>query len=141
MTARAHRELEEDIVRLTRDVLRTNAYVTGHLDGEADAPSFVPNIAGQQALRQLPTVRAALARATVIDDSRVAVIGHEVALREQDGTTPRYRLVIPGDGNASTACVSVDSPVGVAVLGRRVGDSVTIAAPAGAWVATIVSIT
>jgi transcription elongation GreA/GreB family factor len=36
--------------------------------------------------------------------------------------------------------VSGDSPVGAALLGRRIGEAVTIEAPAGSWSATIVQI-
>ncbi|MDQ2689617.1 MAG: GreA/GreB family elongation factor [Chloroflexota bacterium] len=36
--------------------------------------------------------------------------------------------------------MSADSPVGAALLGRRVGDAVTIRAPSGAWTATITKI-
>lgn len=140
MTAQSHAQLETDADELARLVIEQNGYVTGHLDGEADAPSFVPNIAGQQSRRRLEAVRAVLELAEVVDDPDVAVIGRTVSLRESDGAISRYTLVIPGDGNASTGLVSADSPVGSAIVGRGVGDTVTVVAPAGAWTAVIVSV-
>jgi Transcription elongation factor, GreA/GreB, C-term len=140
MTAQARAQLVTDADRLAGVVIETNGYVSGHLGGEADAPSFVPNIAGQQARRQLETIRAVLESAQVLDDPDLAIIGRAVSLRGPDGTTARYELVIPGDGNAAAGLISADSPVGSAVLGRRVGDEVLVAAPAGSWTATLVEV-
>lgn len=111
MTAQARAQLEADADRLTGAVIEKNGYVTGHLDGEADAPSFVPKIAGQQARRQLETIRRVLERALVIGDPEMAVIGRAVTLRESDGATAHYELVIPGAGNAVAGLISADSPV------------------------------
>ena len=140
MTRDAWKRLDAVATRLTREVIATDGYVTGRLDGESDAPSFVPNIVGQQLLRQLNTVRTVLERAVVLDAPEVAVIGHRVTLREADDSTSVYELVIPGDGNPRNGAVSVDSPVGSAILGRRTGDLVTVAAPAGSWSATVIGI-
>lgn len=140
MTAEAHARLQADADELARKVLEQNGYVTGHLDGEVDAPSFVPNIAGQQARRRLEAARAVLERAEVVDDPDVAVIGRTVSLREADGAISRYTLVIPGDGSAGAGRVSADSPVGSAIVGRVVGETVTVVAPAGAWIAVIEAI-
>ena len=140
MTRDAWKKLDAVATRLTREVIATDGYVTGRLDGESDAPSFVPNIVGQQLLRQLNTVRTVLERAVVLDAPEVAVIGHRVTLREADGSTSVYELVIPGDGDPRNGAVSVDSPVGSAILGRRTGDLVTITAPAETWSATVTGI-
>jgi transcription elongation factor GreA len=140
MTAQAYAQLEAEAARLSRAVVEQNGYVTGHLDGEADAPNFVPNIVGQQIRRQLERIRSVLEVSEVVDTGGMAVIGREIVLREADGLTSRYELVIPGDGNLASGLVSADSPVGIAVLGRRVGDRITVAAPAGSWTATLVEV-
>ncbi len=137
MTPEAWKALDADAVWLTAKVVEKDGYVTGRLDGETDAPTFVPNIIGQQLLRQLTNVRQVLERAVVVDDADVAVIGRRVTLVEADGSTSVYSLVIPGEGDPRNLLVSADSPVGAALLGRRVGDAVTIQAPAGAWTAPI----
>lgn len=137
MTPAAWTALDAEATRLGAEVLRNDGYVTGRLDGEVDAPTFIPNIVGQQLLRQLNTVRQGLERAVVVDDPTIAVIGRRVTLDEGDGETSTYLLVIPGEGDRRNGSVAIDSPVGSAVLGRRVGDAVTIEAPAGSWTATI----
>lgn len=141
MTREAWKALDAQASLLTTQVIATDGYSSGRLDGETDAPSFMPNVEGQQLLRQLNNVRTVLERAVVLDAPDVAVIGRQVSLREADGTTSAYALVIPGDGDPRNGSVSVDSPVGSALLGRRVGDLVTVVAPVGAWTATVVEIT
>ncbi len=137
MTREAWEALDADATRLSAQVLAKNGYVSGHLDGDAEAPTFIPNVVGQQLAHQLDNVRDVLARAAVVDDPTVAVIGRRVTLVEADGTSATYALVIPGDGDPVQGWVSVDSPVGAALLGARIGEHVTIAAPAGAWTAEI----
>ena len=41
---------------------------------------------------------------------------------------------------SSVGGVSPDSPVGKAVLGKKVGDTITVEAPRGTWKARVVSI-
>ena len=140
MTRPAWDALDADFFQLTAQVAANDGYISGRLDGDNDAPTFVPNIVGQQLLRQLTKVRDVLDRAVVIDDPTVAVIGRRLTLEEADGARSTYALVIPGDGDPRNGFVSGDSPVGSALLGRRIGQEVTIQAPAGSWSATIVSI-
>jgi transcription elongation GreA/GreB family factor len=137
MTREAWEALDADAARLGAQVIANDGYTTGRLDWDADAPSFIPNVVGQQLLRQLDNVREVLARGVVTDDPAVAVIGRRVTLEEADGTTSTYALVIPGEGDPRNGWVSVDSPVGTALLGRRIGEAVTIQAPAGSWMATV----
>jgi transcription elongation GreA/GreB family factor len=54
-----------------------------------------------------------------------------------DEAGERLELEISGLGGAGT--VSPSSPLGAALLGRRAGETVDVAAPRGAWKATIVS--
>jgi hypothetical protein len=140
MTRQAWEALDADCSRLLEQVAANDGYITGRLDGEDDAPTFIPNIVGQQLLHQLNTVREVLDRAVVVDDADIAVIGRRVTLHEAGGDASTYALVIPGDGDPRNGLVSGDSPVGASLLGRRIGEEVTIAAPAGAWTATITRI-
>jgi transcription elongation factor GreA len=67
---------------------------------------------------QIPHDRAALGSTLKVYDS--------VAEREFT-----YELVIPEESDFSKGLVSVTSPIGKALSGRRVGDEVTIRIPAG----------
>ena len=140
MTREALDPLEAEAARLAAQTIASDGYVTGHLTGEVDAPRFVPNILGQQLLRQLTNARDVLASAEIIDDPGIAVIGRRVTLVEPDGAASTYVLGIPGDGDLRNRRVSVDSPVGSAILGHRVSDLVTVLAPAGSWTATVTRI-
>ena len=136
MTREAFDMLEADALRLSQELARTNGYVSGHMSGEPDAPVFVPNIGGQQLLRQYDSIRDVLSSALIVDEADIAVIGRRLTLEDDDGAA-EYALVIPGDGDPANGWISADSPVGRAVLGRRVGERVTIQAPAGARMAKI----
>lgn len=140
MTRQALAALEADEAHLSREALAKAGYVSGHLDGERDAPTLIPNVVGQQLLRRLTTIRSVLAQAIVVDEPDCVVIGRRVTVCEPDGTTSRYEVVIPGDGDVASGRIGADSPVGAALVGHRIGDAVTIAAPAGSWTATVVEV-
>ena len=81
--------------------------------------------------RRLESIRLVLERAVVVDRADLAAIGRRVTWREADGTTTTMALVIPGDGDPRQGWVSVDSPLGAALIGRRPGDEALVRAPAG----------
>jgi len=56
----------------------------------------------------------------------------------EDGDGGRLEVEISGLGGNGTT--SPSSPLGAALLGRRTGETVEVAAPRGAWQATIVEI-
>ena len=140
MTVGALTALRADAARLAEDADHTGGYVTAHMAGEPDAPSLIPNIEGQRLVRQLMSVRSALAAASVEADEDVIVIGRHVTLESSDGSRTRYALVIPGDGDPAKGRVSAESPLGRAIYGRREGDVVHVNAPDGAWTTTVVSV-
>lgn len=72
-----------------------------------------------------------LGRAVVIHEPGVACVGRRVRVREEDGTVTAHALVIPGDGDPFHAWLSVDAPMGAALVGARPGDRVQVLAPAG----------
>ena len=62
----------------------------------------------------------------------VAALGREVEVVDEDsGRRLTYRLVGSTEADAKTGRLSVASPVGRALLDRRVGDSVPVATPRG----------
>jgi transcription elongation GreA/GreB family factor len=81
--------------------------------------------------RRVDTIARVLESASVVDTPEVAVIGRRVTLREADGSRLTVALVIPGDGDPRHGWVSVDAPLGQALLGSRPGDHVRVSAPAG----------
>jgi len=77
-----------------------------------------------------------LARATIVAPERVmpdVITMHSRALVEDvnDGELMEVTLVFPEEADAMRGRISVVAPMGVALLGYRVGDTVRFAAPRG----------
>lgn len=60
-----------------------------------------------------------------------AFLGAWVTLEDEDGARVRYRLVGPDEADVKRGRVSVESPLGRALLGRGVGDEVAVERPRG----------
>ncbi len=77
-----------------------------------------------------------LDRARVVESGEIApecvTLGSEVALRDLDtALVSVHRLVLPMDTDRAKGALSVLSPVGIAVLGYREGDTFECATPGG----------
>jgi transcription elongation factor GreB len=72
-------------------------------------------------------------------DGRV-YFGAWVALEDEDGAEAEYRLVGPDEADVKQRRVSIDSPMGRALLGRAEGDEVTVVRPRGTAAFTIVGV-
>lgn len=84
----------------------------------------------------------ALPAESLPDDPHVVELGESVTIHTEDDPAECYIIVHPcealvGDGER----VSSLSPLGQALLGRRIGDEVDIAAPGGAYRCVIASAT
>ena len=73
------------------------------------------------------------------DDERV-YFGAWVTIEDEDGEQQRYRLVGPDEFDATAGLISVDSPVGRALMGQRLGDGVVVRRPKGETVYEILEI-
>lgn len=79
-------------------------------------------------------IEATLADAVILEEERPggasAEMGSTLLLRNLgSGAEMRYTLVPPREANASQGRLSVESPVGKALLGRTTGEEVEVAAP------------
>lgn len=96
-----------------------------------------------RATRQLTELSALLDRAEPVevlpDDPRRVELGEAVTVRLDDGTLERYLLVHPAEVTLGGLRVSAASPLGVALLGRSVGETIDVHAPAGMYRCEIVS--
>ncbi len=64
----------------------------------------------------------------------------QIQSADDDGPAPWYRLVGPDEFDMSPDYISMDSPLGRALLGKRLDDDVTVMLPGGATVYTIAAI-
>jgi transcription elongation factor GreA len=87
--------------------------------------------------RRITMLRDRLDRAVIVDVDAVAGdtvgIGTSVEIEDEHGERMQVEI-------SSVGGVSPDSPVGRALLGRKVGDEVLIEAPRGSWRARILSV-
>jgi len=66
--------------------------------------------------------------------------GAWVTLEDERGEQLRYRIVGPDESDPGSRAISVDSPVGRALLGRELDDEVKVKRPRGATVYSIIDI-
>jgi transcription elongation factor GreA len=54
-----------------------------------------------------------------------------VTVIDEEGSVETWVIVSPEEANAAQGRISIESPVGAALLGKRVGTTVTVRAPGG----------
>ena len=86
--------------------------------------------------RRITILRDRLDRAVIVEKAAVldkVGVGTNVEIEDEQGERMQVEI-------SSVGGVSPDSPVGRALMGRKVGDEVQIDAPRGSWRARIVSV-
>jgi transcription elongation factor GreB len=73
------------------------------------------------------------------EDDRI-YFGAWVTIEDEEGERQRYQLVGPDEFDAHEGRISVDSPVGRALMGRRLGDEVVVRRPKGETVYEVIAI-
>lgn len=86
-----------------------------------------------------------LSQARVVDapeDSDTVVVGSKVTIMEDNGGDEQEEYVIVGAAEADprSGRISNESPLGKALMGKRVGDQVTVNAPQGSFSVKVVSL-
>src|SRR6266511_1808313 len=87
--------------------------------------------------RRITILRDRLDRAVIVDEKAVALdtVGSGTIVEIEGEQVERMQVEISSVGG-----VSPDSPVGRALMGRKVGEEVVIDAPRGSWRARILSV-
>ena len=114
-------------------------------DGDlADNPALLDALEEQAQLEgriALLEARRQAACIVVPSSDGTAGIGSRVRLRDVGtGELVEYELVGPIEGNASSGRVSVEAPVGRALVGAGAGDVVAVDAPRGTLRFTVISV-
>lgn len=86
-----------------------------------------------------------LSRARIIENENIATdkvyVGATVDLRDEEtGEEFRYAMVSPPEADYAQNKISIESPIGKALMGRSEGDAVKINVPAGELVYKILKI-
>lgn len=65
------------------------------------------------------------------DDQDIVYFGAFVTLEDEEGEEVKYRIVGPDEFNVIDGKLSMDSPLGKAMLGKRVEDKIEVSSPKG----------
>ena len=95
---------------------------------------------------QIAKLENTLANARIIneselDTSKVLVLSTVQVKNKANGTQMKYTLVAQSEADLKSGKISVDSPIGKGLLGKKVGDIAVITVPNGNIELEIVSIT
>jgi len=94
--------------------------------------------------RRVRFLRRRLEGMVIVDqppaDSQRVFFGAWVLLEAEDGTRSRYRIVGPDEFDMAPGYISMDSPLGKALLRRRIEEEVTVETPSGSRIYAIVAI-
>ncbi len=88
------------------------------------------------------TLEAMIRNAVIIEqDAQAGVVqvGSTVEVKDDDGVQA-FTIVGPAEVDVTAGKISMESPVGKALLGRRVGDRVDVQSPGGARQLRVVSV-
>jgi transcription elongation factor GreA len=142
LTPAAHAQLEAELAELEgpkrKEVVQAIATARAHGDLSENFEYHAAK--NEQGLleRRITILQSRLHNAEVIDEeaaaaSGVVTVGSKVELERDDGEQMTLDI-------SSVGGVSPESPVGRAVLGKKVGDQIVVEAPRGTWRARVVSI-
>lgn len=147
LTASGRRQLEDEAARLrTRIAELRELLEDARADRTADDDE---RAAALSLLDEHARTEARLAELTAILESAVDAppaaadvvsVGTVVKVKDADGAVESYTVVTPAEASPSAGRVSINSPLGQALAGHKVGDRATVAAPSGSWEVEIVSI-
>lgn len=119
--------LEVMVKRLAPDAAK------GALEGITHAEFFV-------ASRQLAGLERVLSMARVVEPDGCALLGSRVTLAPGDGERFALELAGPDRVDPAKGRISIDSPMGAALLARRKGETVRFHTPAGYRTVTLTAI-
>jgi transcription elongation factor GreA len=140
--------------RLQEELGRLRLYGRGQIrdlsaearsDGDVDDNTALIDVLDNQALleRRIAELQMGLAAARVVEpaDPRVAQLGTKVRLREtRSGEETEYLLVGSIEADVTQGRLSVDAPVGRALLGATQGDEIEVQTPSGTVRLAVVSV-
>ena len=86
--------------------------------------------------RRIAILRHRVENAVVVEEAADGVVGVGSVVEVEDESGSRFEIEISSVGGG----VSTESPLGSALVGAKLGESVQVQAPKGTWTARVVSI-
>lgn len=144
LTEQGKEGLEQELEQLRNEKHPAIAYRIQELTSDGDVSD---NSEYEETKEELVRVEARmreiehiLRRAKVVargEASDVVQFGSTVTLSDEFGETDTWTIVSPQEANTLHGTISTESPVGAAVMGKQVGDSVVVSTPGGETTFTI----
>lgn len=133
---RQRKELEALIKEIRPEATHQLAVARAHGDLSENAEYDAAREKLADIDRRIADMQQKLARVQIIDQDNMAAdevrILSKVKLKNlSNGSLLEYTLVDPVQSNPSLKLISVQSPIGAGLLGRKVGDTVAIDVPSG----------
>ena len=133
------KKLEEELnfLRTVRRAQVAERLHNAQEDGELIENAEYEDAKNEQAFLEgkILTLEAMLSSAVIIENGGsegVVALGSKVTVKENGGGKPEiYQLVGAAEANPKDGRISNESPLGRALLGRKVGDDVKVNAPSG----------
>lgn len=135
--------LTEEGRRLLEERIRDRERVLEELRAAVEEPGRPTDMvdAYHRVIQEVDELRSLLDAAGTVedvpDDPTVVELGDAVTIRLEDGTEETYIVVHAAEAPVEDERISAVSPLGRTLLGRRVGDTVEVEVPAGAYRCTI----
>lgn len=149
MTPEGYAKLKEELERLIKierpAIIKAIAEARAHGDLSENAEYHAAREKQSFIEGRIQELQAKLSRAYVIDPSKInqnkVAFGAKVRVIDIDTEEEKeFHLVGPDEADVKNGKISITSPVGKALIGKEVGDQVTIKAPAKTFRYEIISI-
>ena len=148
ITPQGERRLHEELEQLWREERPRVTQAVSAAAAQGDRSENAEYTYGKRRLREIDRrvrfLRQRLEGMVVVSqppaDPRRVFFGAWVELEAEDGTRARHRIVGPDEFDLAPGYISMDSPLGRALLSRRLDQEVSVAAPGGSRVFVIVAI-
>lgn len=139
MLAEGHARLQNDLQRLKQverpAVVEAIEEARAHGDLSENAEYHAAKERQGQIEAEIMQIEDSLARAQVIDPTTLSgdrvVFGATVDLLDEDDKPVTYQIVGHIEADAKLGRISYSSPLGRALIGRKVGDEVEVQTPSG----------
>ncbi|MHA6719410.1 transcription elongation factor GreA [Sphingomonas sp. RS6] len=138
MLAEGYQKLTDELKRLKAErplVVDAIEEARAHGDLSENAEYHAAKERQGQIEASIADIEDKLSRAQVIDPKELSgdkvVFGATVTLLDEDDKPIRYQIVGQTEADASKGRISYNSPIGRALIGRRVDDEVEVSVPAG----------
>jgi transcription elongation factor GreB len=148
ITPAGHRRLRAELEALWRDERPRVTQAVAAAAAQGDRSENAEYTYGKRRLREIDRrvrfLRKRLEGMVVVDappaDARRVFFGAWVELESESGGRNRYRVVGPDEFDMVPGYISMDSPLGQALLRKALDDEVTVETPGGSLVYAIVAI-